>query len=133
VQYLHGKRLRLGVSPEDTSPTLGDLPCCARTELYSTESPAPQPQSAWPGRSPASFPHALLAVSPVLISSCSAAQSFCAHSLLANAAAALPSGVATGLEQSLPFLIKAHRASQGEQEFKHSHHSIQKAHSWGDT
>lgn len=45
---------------------------------------------------PPPYPKALLAVSPVLASYCSAVQSFCVHSLLGNAAAALPSGVAAG-------------------------------------
>lgn len=53
---------------------------------------------AAPGRSHSPpFPHVLLAGSPVLISSCSAVQSFCVPSLLENAAAAvLSSDVATG-------------------------------------
>ncbi|EOA97291.1 CUE domain-containing protein 2-A, partial [Anas platyrhynchos] len=45
---------------------------------------------------PPLYPKALLAVSPVLASYCSAVQSFCVHSILGNAAAVLPSGVAAG-------------------------------------
>lgn len=109
---------RVWVSVPNTSVPPSKTFCAVHLLSYTALSPwpsGPDPAApfsmthatgiAAPGRSPpTSFPQALLAVSPVLISSCSAAQSFCVHSLLANAAAALPSDVATGHCLAVPSL-----------------------------
>lgn len=78
---------------------------------------------------PTFLPHTLLAVSPVLIYSCSAVQSFCVHSVLSNAAMVIPSDAAKGHCLAGPFL-----PNQSAYNFtrwagvRHSHHRVQKVH-----